>query len=169
MTDKQINEIMALVERYGVNCWNDGGLAYDFENDDATKGSIAAIESALRAVPDIPEVSPEWFALLAEARQYVYDEEGYCIEPDLAEAIEAVDAMLSASPQAPQPAQPEQPKGNYTAADVTAAHTEGYRLGMAQAAQPRKPLFEDLIARHPGLSGELSAMDAQPDWTEQTR
>jgi hypothetical protein len=37
-------------------------------------------------------------------------------------------------------------------------------------APPRKPLFEDLIAQHPGLREELSAMDAQPaDWTEQTR
>ncbi|MBQ0917504.1 Lar family restriction alleviation protein [Hydrogenophaga aromaticivorans] len=65
----------------------------------------AAIE-ADRVSRDVPA---EWFALLAEARQYVYDEEGYCIEPDLACAIEDVDAMLSAAPQ-PQPVQ-AQPSG----------------------------------------------------------
>lgn len=50
------------------------------------------------------DVPAEWFALLAEARQYVYDAEGYCVEPDLGEAVEAVDAMLAASPK-PQPVQ----------------------------------------------------------------
>jgi hypothetical protein len=44
-----------------------------------------------------------------------------------------------------------------------------FAIKAPQPAPPRKPLFEDLIAQHPGLREELSAMDAQPDWTEQTR
>jgi hypothetical protein len=169
MTDEQINEIMALVEQYGSECWNDGALKYEFESDDTTQEARAAIESALRAVPAIPEpldclhinrgsadaeadeYAAEYFAQLAQdkadadLRRGALQTIGYYVRDAL--------RRYQASPQAPD-------------------HTE-HILGMVQAPQPatpRKPLFEDLIAQHQGLREELSAMDAQPsDWTEQTR
>ena len=124
MTDEQINEIMELVTK----CM---AMVATGRMEQAVD-KRAAIESALRAVPAIPEG-------LIDALNEAADNLSNDAREPLGDELHGFALMLSASPQAPQP------------------------------AQPRKPLFEDLIAQHPGLSEELSAMDAQPDWTGQTR
>ena len=101
MTDKQIKEIMALVEKYGVNCWSDARLKYAFQADYETRQARAAIESALRAaVPAIPEGLID---ALNEAADNLSDD---AREP-LGDELHGFALMLSASPQAPQPAQPD--------------------------------------------------------------
>jgi hypothetical protein len=118
MTDKQINEIMALVDSY----------ANAFVSD--MPRARAAIESALRAaVPAIPKciVWDRGFRWDADRQQYIpqlivrfdpvpfdghSDAKGWKDRDTLA-------AMLSASPQAPD-------------------HTE-HILGMVQAPQPAPP------------------------------
>jgi hypothetical protein len=139
MTDKQINEIMALVREYGAACFWDCREGVLPTQSKTPPQAFLGIESALRAaVPAIPE---GWKLVPSVPTTAMIDagwDEAYARLNTYA-LTKLWGAMLSASPQAPQP------------------------------EQPRKPLFEDLIAQHPGLSGELSAMDAQPDWTEQTR
>jgi hypothetical protein len=200
MTDKQINEIMELVEKYGVNCWSDSQLGYEFGSDERTQESVAAIESAIRAVPAIPEgwklvpsvPTNEWIGNLAKQQS------GSLEEVPFLEIHQCIAELLEASPQAPD--HPEDVLGMAQAPQAacwceTCDLAQGNPMGRtrmsvcpqcgdkrcprakhhdnacsAQPAPPRKPLFEDLIARHQGLREELSAMDAQPaDWTEQTR
>jgi len=144
MTDKQINEIMALVDAYAkVLAQAVGCQVARFDAQEEIAEAIAsrtAVGLALRAaVPAIPE---GWKLVPVVPTTAMIDAgwDEICARLNTYALTKLWDAMLSASPQAPQ------------------------------AAQPRKPLFEDLIAQHPGLREELSAMDAQPsDWTEQTR
>jgi hypothetical protein len=189
MTDEQIKEIMALVEKYGAECWNDGRLKYGFQTDYATQQASDAIESALRAVPAIPE---GWKLVPCVPTTAMIDagwDEAYARLNTYA-LTKLWDAMLSASPQpVPVPAIPEgwtnrerllgEALGKcILASGIVRKDIEGFSgpelLMFAddlhemlsaspqapQPATPKKPLFEDLIAQHPGLREELSAMDA---------
>jgi len=106
MTDEQIKEIMALVEQYGFECWNDGGLQYDFESDDTTQEALTAIESALRAA--VPAIPAGWRLVPVDPTEAMYvagdDAAAECRKSGLVPAGEVYRAMLSASPQAPQAA-----------------------------------------------------------------
>jgi hypothetical protein len=234
MKDEQIKEIMALVEQYGSECWNDGALKYEFESDDTTQEDRAAIESALRAVPAIPEpldclhinrgsadaeadeYAAEYFSQLAQDKAdadlrrgapqtigyYVRDAlRRYQASPQAPDHTEDVLGMvhtkqavisgaifdfagyLTTRPTATrfgscEEASPMAELIREWAAlrglSLDGAEVESWQKLIEspqapQPAPPRKPLFEDLIAQHPGLREELSAMDAQSDWTEQTR
>jgi hypothetical protein len=74
------------------------------------RSELSKLYAAPVAQPvDVTDTPQEWFNLLAEARQEAYDEEGYTISPDLADAVEKIYAVLAAAPAAPvQVAQPEQ-------------------------------------------------------------
>ena len=118
MTDKQINEIMNLVDALS------GAVARETipECRGGYAKARAAIESALRAVPAIPEgwklvpvePTPEMVAAyLAENRRYWVATDKVSTPPNKwrtgtpSDATrESYRAMLSASPQAPQAVQP---------------------------------------------------------------
>lgn len=57
-------------------------------------GRETKIESNSRLVDQ--NISPEWITLLEEAKLCAYDEEGYCLEPDLADAIAEVEDLIAA-------------------------------------------------------------------------
>jgi hypothetical protein len=98
MTDKQINEIMALVTK----CM---AMVATGRTEQAVD-KRAAIESALRAVPAIPE---GWKLVPVVPTTAMIDagwDEAYARLNTYA-LTKLWDAMLSASPQAPQPAQPD--------------------------------------------------------------
>jgi hypothetical protein len=100
---------MALVEKYGVNCWNDARLKYAFQADYETRQAKAAIESALRAVPAIPEGWTNRERLLGEALGKCIlasgivrkDIEGFS-GPELLMFADDLHEMLSTFPQAPE-------------------------------------------------------------------
>jgi hypothetical protein len=168
MTDKKINEIMALV----ADVW--------FASDDdqaqvRVNKARAAIESALRAVPAIPE---GWRLVPVEPTPKMVDATwndpielvGGC-ESHNTRNKRIYRAMLSASPQAPN-------------------HTE-HILGMVQAPQPAcwcetcdlaqgNPMGRTRMSTCPQCGDKrcqrakhhdnaCSAQPAQPDRTEQTR
>jgi len=124
MTNEQIKEIMALVEKYGAECWNDGRLKYGFQTDYATQQASAAIESALRAavpaIPEVPALPPRVIECATRLVAHADFQLGGCLSDKSkakeipSNAIANVKARhlaqlrdaLSASPQAPQPTQP---------------------------------------------------------------
>jgi hypothetical protein len=191
MTDKQIKEIMALVEKYGVECWNDGRLEYGFQTDYATQQARAAIESALRAaVPAIPEGRTNRERLLGEALGKCIlasgivrkDIEGFS-GPELLMFADDLHEMLSASPQpVPVPAIPEVPALPPRVIECAmrlVAHAD-FQLGgclndKSKAKEIPSNAIANVKARHLAqLRDALSAspqapQPAQPDWTEQTR
>jgi hypothetical protein len=145
MTDEQINEIMALVEQYGSECWNDGALKYECESDDTTQEARAAIESALRE--QVPEVS-ECLHINQGSMDAAADEYAADYWADLAQEKYEADLRRRGSAMSV----------SYYVRDAI------FRMLSAapQPATPRKPLFEDLIAQHQGLREELLLQDAQP-------
>jgi hypothetical protein len=104
MTEQQIKEIMALVRQYTTAMVK--GAVYLIRGLDAQQhvaeanASISAIESALRAVPAIPE----GWKLVPIRPTLEMANAGADVDP---ERQSVWDAMLSASPQAPQPTQPD--------------------------------------------------------------
>lgn len=61
-------------------------------------GRETKIESNSRLVDQ--NISHEWITLLEEAKLCAYDEEGYCLEPDLADAIAEVEDLIAKRPKA---------------------------------------------------------------------
>jgi hypothetical protein len=182
MTDKRIKDWENAVS-VAMSAPSSGMVVVD-------ASTVLAIESALRAVPAIPEgwklvpsvPTNEWIGNLAKQQS------GSLEEVPFLEIHQCIAELLEASPQAPDHAedvlgmvQAPQPACWCETCDLAQGNPMG-RTRMstcpqcgdkrcqrakhhdnacsAQPAQPRKPLFEDLIAQHPGLREELSAMDA---------
>lgn len=83
---------------------------------------VAAQPEAVGVIPDCGEAGHDegrcgnascmpgkWGKLLRSARDHAYDEEGYTLHPDLAEAVEEVGELLASAPTI-QPTQPVQPE-----------------------------------------------------------